>query len=237
MALPKLQTPEYRLTLPSTQEEIKFRPFLVKEQKILMIAQESGEESQIADAMGSLVSGCTFGIVDANVHPMYDIEYVFLQLRAKSVGEKIKLKLLCPDDQETYAEVEIDIEDIGVQMSVEHSLVVDLTDTIKINLRHPYLKDIEGMGTDIDMNDFEKMLHLIYACIVSVEHGDETTQRIDMTTGEITEFIESFNTEQLEKVMKFFESMPKLRHVVDVVNPKTKVKGEVLLEGLESFLE
>jgi len=237
MALPKLQTPEYRLTLPSTQEEIKFRPFLVKEQKILMIAQESGEEKQIADAMGSLVSGCTFGSVDSNVHPMYDIEYVFLQLRAKSVGEKIKLKLLCPDDQETYAEVEIDIEDIGVQMSVEHSLVVDLTDTIKINLRHPYLKDIEGMGTDIDMNDFEKMLHLIYACIVSVEHGDETTQRIDMTTGEITEFIESFNTEQLEKVMKFFESMPKLRHVVDVVNPKTKVKGEVLLEGLESFLE
>ena len=237
MALPKLQTPEYRLTLPSTQEEIKFRPFLVKEQKILMIAQESGEEKQIADAMGSLVSGCTFGSVDSNVHPMYDIEYVFLQLRAKSVGEKIKLKLLCPDDQETYAEVEIDIEDIGVQMSVEHSLVVDLTDTIKINLRHPYLKDIEGMGTDIDMNDFEKMLHLIYACIVSVEHGDETTQRIDMTTGEITEFIESFNTEQLEKVMKFFESMPKLRHVVDVVNPKTKVKSEVLLEGLESFLE
>ena len=235
MALPKLQTPEYRLTLPSTQEEIKFRPFLVKEQKILMIAQESGEERQLADAVSRLVSGCTFGTVDANVNPMYDIEYVFLQLRAKSVGEKIKLKLLCPDDQETYAEVEIDIEDIGVQMSVEHSLVVDLTDTIKINFRHPLLKDIQGMGTDI--NDFEKMLHLIYVSIVSVEHGDETTQRIDMTTEEITEFIESFNTGQLEKVMKFFESMPKVRHVVEVVNPKTKVKSEVLLEGLESFLE
>ena len=124
MALPKLQTPEYRLTLPSTQEEIKFRPFLVKEQKILMIAQESGEESQIADAMGSLVSGCTFGSVDANIHPLYDIEYVFLQLRAKSAGEKVKLNLLCPDDQETYVEVEIDIEDVVVQMSVEHSPVV-----------------------------------------------------------------------------------------------------------------
>ena len=109
MALPKLQTPEYRLTLPSTQEEIKFRPFLVKEQKILMIAQESGEEKQIADAMGILVSGCTFGIVDANVNPMFDIEYVFLRLRAKSVGAKIELKLLCPDDQETYVETEIDI--------------------------------------------------------------------------------------------------------------------------------
>ena len=165
----------------------------------------------------------------------YDIEYVFLQLRAKSVGEKIKLKLLCPDDKETYAEVEIYVEDIGVQMSVEHSLVVDLTDDIKINLRHPFIKDIEGMGADI--SDFEKMLHLIYACIVSVEHGDETIQRIDMSREEISEFIESFSTEQLEKVMKFFESMPKVRHVVDVVNPKTKVKSEVLLEGLESFLE
>ena len=236
MALPKLTTPEYRLTLPSTQEEIKFRPFLVREQKILMMAQESGEEKEIADAMTKLVSGCTFGSVDANIHPMYDIEYVFLQLRAKSVGEKIKLKLLCPDDQETYAEVEIYIEDIGVQMSVEHSNVVDLTDDIKINLRHPLLKDIEGMGTD-DINDFEKMLHMIYVCIVSVDHGDETIQRIDMSKEEISEFIESFSTEQLEKVVKFFESMPKVRHVVDVVNPKTKVKSEVLLEGLESFLE
>ena len=235
MALPKLQTPEYRLTLPSTQEEIKFRPFLVKEQKILMIAQESGEDRQIANAMGELVSGCTFGNVDANVNPMYDIEYVFIQIRAKSAGEKVKLNLLCPDDQETYVEVEINLEDIVVQMSVEHSPVVDLTDDIKINFRYPLLKDIESMGTDI--SDFEKMLHLIYVCIVSVDHGDETTQRIDMTTGEIAEFIESFNTEQLEKVVKFFESMPKIRHVVDVVNPKTKVKSEVLLEGLESFLE
>ena len=102
MALPKLQTPEYRLTLPSTQEEIKFRPFLVREQKILMMAQESGEEKQIVDAMGQLVSECTFNFVDANVYPMYDIEYVFLQLRAKSAGEKVKIQVLCPDDQKTY---------------------------------------------------------------------------------------------------------------------------------------
>jgi len=184
--------------------------------------------------MGRLVSGCTFGTVDANVNPMYDIEYVFLQVRAKSAGEKVKLKLLCPDDQETYVEVEINLEDIGVQMSVEHSTVVDLTDDIKINFRYPLLKDIEGMKKDI--SDFEKMLHLIYVCIVSVESEDEITQKIDMTREEIGEFIESFNTEQLEKVMNFFGSMPKVRHVIDVVNPKTKVKGEVLLEGIESFL-
>ena len=234
MALPKLQTPEYRLTLPSTQEEIKFRPFLVKEQKILMIAQESGEEKQIADAMGILVSGCTFGIVDANVNPMFDIEYVFLQLRAKSVGAKIELKLLCPDDQETYVETEIDIEDIDVQMSVEHSTAIDLTDDIKINFRYPRLSDISGMSNNI--GDFEKTITLIQECIDTVSLGEETTNKVDMTKSEITEFIESFSGEQLEKVMKFFESMPKLRHVVDVTNPKTKVKGEVLLEGIESFL-
>ena len=234
MALPKLQTPEYRLTLPSTQEEIKFRPFLVKEQKILMIAQESGEEKQIADAMGILVSGCTFGIVDANVNPMFDIEYVFLQLRAKSVGAKIELRLLCPDDQETYVETEIDIEDIDVQMSVEHSTAIDLTDDIKINFRYPRLSDISGMSNNI--GDFEKTITLIQECIDTVSLGEETTNKVDMTKNEITEFIESFSGDQLEKVMKFFESMPKLRHVVDVTNPKTKVKGEVLLEGIESFL-
>jgi len=234
MALPKLKTPEYILTLPSTQEEIKFRPFLVKEQKILMIAQESGDERQIADAMTKLVSGCTFDVVDANVNPMYDIEYVFLQLRAKSVGSKVKLKLLCPDDKETYAEVEINLEYIGVQMSVEHSAVIDLTDDIKINFRYPILKDIEGMSGGT--NEINKIFHLVDKCIVSVESGDETTHKIDMTNEEIEEFIDSFNTKQLQDIMKFFETMPKVRHVVDVLNPKTKVKGEVLLEGLESFL-
>jgi len=234
MALPKLQTPEYRLTLPSTQEEIKFRPFLVKEQKILMMAQESADEREISDAMGELIFECTFGSVDATVNPMYDIEYVFLQVRAKSAGAKVKLKLLCPDDQVTYVEVEVNLEDIGVQMNVEHSTVIDLTDDIKINFRYPLLKDIEGMKNDI--SDFEKMLHLIYVCIDTVSFGEEITNRVDMTKEEIAEFIESFNTEQLEKVMSFFGSMPKVRHIIDVINPKTKVKGEVLLEGLESFL-
>ena len=112
MALPKLQTTEHKLTIPSTQEEIKFRPFLVKEQKILMIAQESGEESQIASAVGQLVDGCTFGSVDANLSPMFDIEYVFLQLRAKSVGSKITLNVTCPDDNETQVEIEVDVDDI-----------------------------------------------------------------------------------------------------------------------------
>tara|TARA_R110000744_G_scaffold28656_2_gene68851 strand:+ start:47 stop:754 length:708 start_codon:yes stop_codon:yes gene_type:complete len=235
MALPKLQTPEYVLTLPSTQEEIKFRPFLVKEQKILMIAQESQDEKQLANAMSTLVSNCTFGAIDAKTTPMFDIEYVFLQLRAKSAGSKIKLNITCPDDEETQVEVEVDLEEINVQRSLEHSQEIIVTEDIKINFRYPILKDVQGLNGDF--SDFEKAMIMIYECIETVISGEETIQRIDMTQDEITEFIDSFNTEQLENVMKFFETMPKLRHVVNVINPKTKVKGEVLLEGLETFLE
>ena len=140
MALPKLQTSEYTLTLPSTQEEIKFRPFLVKEQKILMIAQESGEEKQIADAMGQLVSNCTFGALDANTAPMFDIEYVFLQLRSKSAGAKVKLNVTCPDDEETKVEVEVNLRKSMFNMSVEHSQEIEITEDIKLNLRYPMLE-------------------------------------------------------------------------------------------------
>jgi hypothetical protein len=235
MALPKLQTSEYKLTLPSTQEEIKFRPFLVKEQKILMIAQESGEESQIASAVGQLVDGCTFGSVDANLSPMFDIEYVFLQLRAKSVGSKITLNVTCPDDNETQVEVEVDVDDIQVQMSLEHNQDIEITDDISIHFRYPRLKDLQGMASEL--SDFAKTLILVVECVETITSGEEVINRIDMTQDEIVEFIDSMNNTQMEGVLKFFETMPKVRHIIDVVNPKTKKKGEVLLEGLESFLE
>ena len=235
MALPKLKTSEYTLTLPSTQEEIKFRPFLVKEQKILMIAQESGEEKQIADAMGTLVSNCTFGVLDANTSPMFDVEYVFFLLRSKSAGAKVNVTITCPDDEETKVEVEINLEEINVQLSVEHSQEIVITEDIKMNLRYPILKDLQGLNENF--SDFEKAMIMVCECIESVIHGEEKVHRIDMTKDDIIEFIDSFNTKQLEDVMKFFETMPKLRHVINVTNPKTKVKSEVLLEGLESFLE
>ena len=235
MALPKLQTTEHKLTIPSTQEEIKFRPFLVKEQKILMVAQESGEESQIASAVGKLVSGCTFGSIDANLSPMFDIEYVFLQLRAKSVGSKITLNVTCPDDNETQVEVEVDVDDIQVQMSLEHSQDIKITDDIIIHFRYPRLKDLQGMSSEL--SDFEKTLILVVECVDTITSGEEVINRIDMTQDEIVEFIDSMNSTQMENVLKFFETMPKVRHIIDVVNPKTKKKGEVLLEGLESFLE
>ena len=234
MALPKLQTPEYKLLLPSTQEEIKYRPFLVKEQKILMIAQESGEEKQLADAMGELVSNCTFGVLDVNQSPMFDIEYVFLQLRSKSAGAKVKINVTCPDDEETQVEIEVNLEEISVQHSVEHSQEITITEDIKLNLRYPMLKDIKGINGEF--GEFEIGILMIHECIESVIYGEETIHRVDMTMDEISEFIDSFNTEQIENVMKFFETMPKLRHIIDVTNPKTKKKGEVMLEGLESFL-
>jgi len=235
MALPKLKTSEYTLTLPSTQEEIKFRPFLVREQKILMIAQESEEDNQIADAMGRLVSDCTFGAVDGNVNPMFDLEYVFLQMRGKSVGNEVKLSLVCPDDDETKVDVDIDLSKVDVQMNLEHSQNIKITDEISINFRYPRLKDIENISEE--KGDFEQSIDMILSCIASVQNHDELIHRIDMTKDEIMEFIDSMSSDQMESVMQFFETMPKLRHVVEVKNPKTKVKSEILLEGMQSFLE
>ena len=235
MALPKLKTSEYTLTLPSTQEQIKFRPFLVREQKILMIAQESEEDNQIADAMGRLVSDCTFGAVDGNVNPMFDLEYVFLQMRGKSVGNEVKLSLICPDDDETKVDVDIDLSKVDVQMNLEHSQNIKITDEISINFRYPRLKDIENISAE--KGDFEQSIDMILSCIESVQNQDELIHRIDMTKDEIVEFIDSMSSDQMESVMQFFETMPKLRHVVEVKNPKTKVKSEILLEGMQSFLE
>jgi hypothetical protein len=235
MALPKLKTPEYKLLVPSTQEEISYRPFLVKEQKILMIAHESEDEKNIADALSKLVSECTFGSIDASKSPMFDVEYIFLQIRAKSVGSEVKLNITCPDDGETQVEVNVNIEDINVQRSVEHKEVIDLTDDIKIKFRYPRLSDHQGFPPNI--GDFERMTRLVNICVESVQSGEETINYVDMTSEDIDDFIDSFTGDQLIQVLEFFETMPKVRHVVNVVNPVTKVKGEVLLEGIESFLE
>jgi hypothetical protein len=220
MALPKLQTSEYTLTLPSTQEEIKYRPFLVKEQKILMIAQESGNEQEITDAMANLIHNCTFGALDVNNVPMFDVEYVFLQIRSKSSGSVVTLSVICPDDEETAVEVKINLDEIEVQRNVEHSQEIEITKDIKLNLRYPRLKDLKGLNDNF--GEFEKTLVLVVECVDTITSGEEVINRIDMTQ---------------DGVLKFFETMPKVRHIIDVVNPKTKKKGEVLLEGLESFLE
>ena len=232
MALPKLKTITYELDLPSTGETIKYRPFLVKEQKNLMIAQESEDTKQIENAFASIINDCTFGEIDPYKMPMFDIEYVFLRLRGKSVGEKIQLNVLCPDDEKTRVEVEVNLEDVDIQQNVNHSNVVEITDNISVIMKYPCLADMEGFNAS---GQDESMFGMIKKCVHEIRDGEDTHHRIDMTDKELDEFIESMSSEQFEKVSEFFETMPKLQHVVEVKNPKTKKKGEVLISGLQSF--
>ena len=234
MALPKLNTPTYELELPSTAEKIKYRPFLVKEQKILMMAQESGEDSQIADAVGSLVSSGTFNKVDPDISPMFDLEYVFLKIRGKSVGETVNLTLICPDDGTTTVPVDLKLDDINVQMLDEHTNEINISDTVKVIFRYPLLNDMKEMKTG--SSDVEKVFHFLVNCMREIHYGDDVYNRVDLKDKEIEDFIDQFTGEQFEMVTGFFNSMPKLRHTVEITNPKTKVKSEIVLEGLESFL-
>ena len=235
MALPKLNTPTYELELPSTGEKIKYRPFLVKEQKILMMAQEGSDENEIAEAMGNLVSDCTFGKIDAKVSPMFDIEYIFLKVRGKSVGDKIELNVTCPDDEETSAPVTIDIEEIQVHMLEDHTNEVNISDDIKVVLRYPVLSDMKNVKAS--SNSVDRVFNVLNSCITSIHFGDDVYNKVDLTDKDINEFVDQFTSEQFDTMVKFFDTMPKMRHIVNVTNPKTKVTSEVVLEGLESSLE
>ena len=234
MGLPKLEVPTYELTLPSTNKVVKFRPFLVKEQKVLYVAQQDSENDQvISDAIGELVKNCTFDKVDPLIAPMFDIEYIFLQLRSKSVGETIDIQVKCPDDNKTSVEVKINLKDVNVQMTTGHSNEVVLSDNMKIVLRYPILRDMRNVKGD---NEMDRVFHILSKCIHEVHHGDKIYNSIDVTEEDLKTFIEQMTTDQLEKIMDFFNTMPKLRHVVEVTNPNTKKKGEVVVEGLTSFL-
>ena len=235
MALPKLNTPVHVLKLPSTGEEIKFRPFLVKEQKLLMLAQESEDDKQIFEAMTTIIKSCTFDKVDTNTSPLFDIEYIFLKLRAKSVGEKAKLRLLCPDDEKTYVNKEIDLDKIEIQMTEGHTNIANITDKIKIVMKYPRLADMRNVE-QMNVSSMTQAFTILKHCIWEVHDGEKVYNRIDISEKDIEEFIDSFDTTQLEKVMSFFETMPKLRHVTKIKNPKTKVESEVTVEGLQSFL-
>jgi hypothetical protein len=235
MALPKLNTPTYELELPSTGEKIKYRPFLVKEQKILMMAQEGQDEKEVMSAMSELVLACTFNKVNAEQSPMFDIEYIFLRVRGKSVGEKINLEVLCPDDEKTKAPVEINLEEVNIAMTEDHNTAIGITDDVVVHFRYPYMKDM--MGIPAGSTDVQKAFHILNTCIDAIHYGEDVYSRVDISQKDVDEFVDQLTTEQFEKVMKFFDTMPKLRHIVKVTNPKTKKKSEVVLEGLENFLE
>ncbi len=235
MALPKLTTPTYELEVPSTDEKIKYRPFLVREEKILLIALESGEPEDIINAVKDIVTECTFGKVDLGKLPMFDVEYIFLNIRAKSVGEVSTLRLLCPDDGETYANVDIDLSKIMVQVEKEHNPKIELTEEMGMIMGYPNIDSMTGTGiTEINATN---MLDVISSCILQIydKKGEEIYETKDQTKKELSEFIESLNTKQFQKVQQFFDTMPKLKHAVEPENPKTGVKSKIVLQGLNDF--
>ena len=235
MALPKLTTPTYELEIPSTDEKIKYRPFLVKEEKILMMALESKSSGDITQAVKDIVSECTFNKVNIDLMPMFDVEYIFLNIRSKSVGEVSKLKILCPDDKKTYADVELDLNEVNVQVGEDHTNKIELGNGMGMIMKYPSIDSFKDSGIrDINASN---MLEVISTCILQIfeEEGKKVYDPKDQTKKELTDFIEQLNTKQFKDVQKFFDTMPKLKHEITVKNPKTKIESNITLSGLNDF--
>jgi hypothetical protein len=237
MPLPKIATPTYELELPSTGETIQYRPFLVKEEKLLVIALESEDTKQITTAIKTVIKNC---ILTKNIKveslPTFDIEYLFLNIRGKSVGEELEVNVICPDDGETQVPVKINLDDIEVQKSEEHSNRIKLDDNIMMEMKYPSLDQFIKNNFDFDnKNAMDQSFELIGSCIDKIYTEDEVWSAADVTKKEISEFLESMNSSQFKDIEKFFETMPKLSHTIKVTNPNTKVESEVVLEGLASF--
>ena len=235
MALPKLNTPTYELEVPSTDEKIKYRPFLVQEEKILLMAMESKDNAQIINAVKDIVSSCTFEKLNVATMPMFDMEYIFLNIRAKSVGEISKLKILCPDDKKTYASVELDLTKVEVQVGDDHTNKIELTDDMGIIMTYPTIDSFLESG--IETVNANNMLDVVGSCVLQIyeQKGEKVYQAKDQTKKELTEFIESMNSSQFKKLQSFFDTMPKLTHTIQVKNPKTKKTSDVKLTGLNDF--
>ena len=234
MGLPKLNSANYELSLPSTGATIKYRPFLVKEQKALMIAQESEDDKVIESTFAQIINDCVADNVDPYKMPMFDIEYVFLKIRSKSVGEIAELRVTCPDDEETKVNVSIPLEEVDVQMKENHTNVITLTDDISVIMRYPCLGDMKGFNA---LGETKSLFEMVKRCIHEVHDGKEVYRRVDMSEKDLEDFIDSMSSKNFESVGEFFSSMPKLSYDLEVVNPKTKVKSVIPIEGLQSFFE
>ena len=237
MPLPKIATPTYELELPSTGQSIKYRPFLVKEEKVLVIALESEDNKQITTAIKAVLKSCilTKGVKVESL-PTFDIEYLFLNIRGKSVGEELEVNVICPDDGETTVPVVINLDEIEVQKDENHSNKIKIDDSIMMELKYPSLDQFIKNNFDFnDKNAMDQSFELIASCIDKVYTEDEVWATADCTKKEVKEFLESMNSSQFKAIESFFETMPKLSHTVKVINPKTKVESDVVLEGLASF--
>ena len=236
MALPVLNNPNYEMELPSTGEKIEYRPFLVKEQKILMMSMESEDVSAQSKAVVDIIKNCTFGAINDKVEtlPTFDIEYMFLRIRSKSVGETVELIITCQDDGETKVPVNINLEDINVVKTEGHDTTIMITDKIGLTMRYPTMKQL--MSYDMSkITTMEGTFKVINDCLENVFDENEVYE--EMNSKELQEFIEQMTTEQFQKVSEFFNTMPKLKHTLKVKNPNTGVENEVVLEGMQSFLE
>jgi len=238
MPLPKINTPTYELELPSTGKKIKYRPFLVREEKILIMALESEDIKQISDAIKTVISDCILSRgVKINELSTFDIEYLFLNVRAKSVGESVEVNVTCPDDGETQVKVEIDIDDIKILKNPNHSNIIKLDDNLSIQMKYPSLNQFveSNFETSEDNSQVDKSLSVIISCIGTIFNEEESWSASDSTEKELREFVEQMNTKQFKDIEVFFETMPKLSHQIKVRNPNTKVTSDVVLEGLASF--
>ena len=238
MALPKIETPTYTMVLPSREGEIKFRPFTVKEEKILMMASETGEQKDMIMAICDVIESCTYGELKCKELPVFDIEYIFLQLRAKSVGEVAKFKVLCPDDMKTYTEVELDLTKVDVQVDDGHTnkIMIDEERKLGVVFNYPTLGTY-NVSTNLDNVKTQDVFDLIYSCVDHIYEGDKIYPGRDSTLEEKKEFFDSVNQKNLVDIKKFFDTMPKLKQEIEVENPKTKVKSKVTLKGLSDFFQ
>jgi len=232
MALPAIKTPEYSMVVPSTQEEIKYRPFLVGEEKILLLAMEGNDQIEIQNAVMNLVRACTYDKIGRMTDPLFDVEFAFLRIRGKSISESVDLKLKCPDDEKTIVDVTINTDEIEVQVSDDHDTKIELNDEFSVIMRYPTFSDAILTGE----SDTEKVFYILKSCIDEIHHKDTIYNKVDLSNKELDTFFDSMTQGMFAKIKEFFDTMPKLRHVIEIKNPKTKRKSEVVLEGLSDFL-
>ena len=237
MPLPKIATPTYELELPSTGDTVTYRPFLVKEEKVLVIALESEDNKQITNAIKAVLKSCvlTKGIKVEKL-PTFDIEYLFLNIRGKSVGEELDVNVICPDDEKTTVQVIIDLDDIQVVKNDEHDNKIKLDNNLMMELKYPSLDQFIKNNFEFDeKNAMAQSFELIATCIDKIYTEDEVWASADCTKKEVNDFLEQMNSSQFKEIEAFFETMPKLSHTIKIKNPKTKVESDVVLEGLASF--
>jgi len=239
MPLPKIATPTYEMVLPSSNKKIKYRPFLVKEEKILIIAMESEDQKQITNALKTVINNCILSRgIKVDKLSTFDIEYLFLNIRGKSVGENVEVMITCPDDNETQVPVIIPLDEIKIQRNPKHQRDIKLDDDLVMRMRYPSLN--EFIKTNFDFTDevgVEESFDLVISCIDQIFNEEESWTSSDCTKKEMVDFLEQLSSKQFKDVEQFFDTMPKLSHKIKVTNPKTKVENEIVLEGLSSFFE